>query len=408
MTAAAYETPPGSADEALAPDGSTRPHYAGLLGALGSRDLGGLQAELGARADADGVLHGDHVLHFDPIPRLVAADEWATLAAGLEQRTRALEAWVADAYGPRTAVAAGVVPAEVLDSCIYLEPESAELPPPARWIGVAGPDVIRHPDGALVVLEDNVRTPTLMAYAAWARDALAPLLDGDGTPVPRPFGSPFVAALRSELHAAAPGIEDPHVVVLDDAPGGLLGWEARWLAERLGATHTDLGCLRHDGPRLVLRDGGRPVDVVYRRTSEERLRRDDGALTPLGEALLPPLRAGTLAVVNPFGTGIADDKRAYPYVEGLVRHFLGEEPLVRSVETLDLGVAADRAQALEHLPELVFKPRTGSGGHGLVIGPRASRAERDELRAQLAAQPGSTVLSGGWSGVTSQAGLDCS
>lgn len=387
-----YAPPRGSLDEAVAPDGARRPHYAPLLDALAARPLDLLGADLAAAADREQVLHGDHVLHFDPVPRVLDGDEWARLAAGLEQRTRALEAFVADAHGPRRAVAAQVVPADVLDSCIHLEPEVAGLTPPARWIAVAGPDVIRHPDGDLVVLEDNVRTPTLMAYAAWARGALAPLLGATGLPEPRPFAGPFVARLSAELRAAAaPGVDDPHVVVLDDGPDDMLGWEARWLAEQLGTIRVALGDLRHDGSRLVLRDGGRPVDVVYRRTAEERLRADDGTLTALGEALLPGLQAETLRVVNPFGTGIADDKRTYAHVEALVRFFLEEEPLVRSVPTLDLGVADARVEALERLDELVFKPRTGSGGHGLVIGPRAGREEREELRRLIEAEPGAWI-----------------
>lgn len=195
-----YSPPRGTADEAVAPDGTQRPHYAGLLVALGGRGLQELSAGLSSAADRAQVLHGDHILAFDPVPRLLGAAEWATLAAGLEQRTRALEAYVTDCYGARRAVAAGVVPADVLDTCIYSEGDLVGVDPPPRWIAVAGPDVIRHPDGDLVVLEDNVRTPTLMAYAAWAREALAPLLPE--LPAPLPFAAPLVARLHAELLAA--------------------------------------------------------------------------------------------------------------------------------------------------------------------------------------------------------------
>lgn len=270
-----YAPPRGSADEAITPDGAVRPHYAPLLEALSVRDRAGLAAELAADADRSQVLHGDHVLHFDPVPRMLDAAEWERLAAGLEQRVRALEALVADTYsGARTAVADGVIPAEVLDSSLYLEPDV----PPAS-IGVAGPDVIRHPDGDLVVLEDNVRTPTLMAYAAWAREALAPLLRSVSLPAPRPFAEPLVARLDALLRSGDP---DVRVFVLTDGPQDMLGWEAAWLADALGARHGGLDALAHRGDRLVERDGGAPVDVVYRRTSEERLRGDDGTLNPLG------------------------------------------------------------------------------------------------------------------------------
>jgi carboxylate-amine ligase len=108
--------------------------------------------------------------------------------------------------------------------------------------------------------------------------------------------------------------------------------------------------------------------VILRRTAEERLRTDAGGLTALGDALLDPLKAGTVAVVNAFGTGVADDKRVYPYVEDLIRFFCDEEPLLRSVPTLELARADHLAEALERMDELVFKPRSGSGGHGLCWG----------------------------------------
>lgn len=96
-------------------------------------------------------------------------------------------------------------------------------------------------------------------------------------------------------------------------------------------------------------------------------------------------------MVNPFGTGLADDKRTYPYVEDLVRFQLREEPRLRSVRCLDLGVAADRAEALDRLDELVLKPRTGSGGCGVTVMPQATSERRRVVRALVTADPASWV-----------------
>jgi carboxylate-amine ligase len=141
------------------------------------------------------------------------------------------------------------------------------------------------------------------------------------------------------------------------------------------------------GGRLVLRDGGRPIQVVYRRTDEDRLRDPDGQLTAMGELLLEPLRAGTLAVVNGFGTGVADDKRVYPYVDAMISFYLGEEPILPSIVTYDLAQDQARDEALERLDELVLKPRDGHGGRGVLIGPHAGADELREAAQTVRADP---------------------
>jgi carboxylate-amine ligase len=163
-------------------------------------------------------------------------------------------------------------------------------------------------------------------------------------------------------------------------------WEIDRLAELAGAPALQAHQLRVDGDRVLLPDG-RAVDVLWRRTSEERLVDDDGEPNVLGALLLGPLRAGTVAVVNAFGTGVADDKRTYAYVEDLVRFFTGEEPLLRSQPTADLGDPAQRDAVLPRLEELVLKPRSGSGGHGVLVGPRATPEQLAEVRALVEADP---------------------
>ncbi len=387
---AAEHVPAAGVDEALLPDGSARAHAAAALAAVRARGPRALAADVARAAAELGLVHGavaaGKVDPFvvDPVPRVLQRSEWQQLAAGLEQRLRALEAFVADAHGPREAVRAGVVPAAVIETNRYLSPG---LAPPRRWIGMAGPDVVRGADGRLVVLEDNLRTPTLLAYALAARDIVAPRLDV--RPGPAPVREAARTAMRRML-AAATDLPDPVVAVLGDGPRGGIPWEIDQLGEMAGAPVVLPSDLVTRGDALALPDGRR-VDLLWRRTSEERLTDDHGRLNELGELLDRPLRAGTVTVVNAFGTGVADDKRTYPYVEDLVRFFLGEEPQVRSVPAYDLGDPAQCRAALARLPELVLKPRSGSGGRGVLIGPRADAARLERARAAVLAAPGEWI-----------------
>jgi carboxylate-amine ligase len=380
--------PPAGVDEALLPDGGDRAHAAAALAAVRRLGPGALAADVARAAAGLGLLHGPageaHVFTVDPVPRVLQRAEWQWLAAGLTQRLKALEAFVADAHGPREAVRAGVVPAAVLDTNRYLTPG---LPPPRRWIGMAGPDVVRGADGQLVVLEDNVRTPTLLAYALAARDLVAPRLGVQPGPVP--VREAARTAMRRML-AAATDVPDPVVAVLGDGPRSAVAWEIDRLGEMVDAPVVLPAQLTVRGEDLVLPDGRR-VDLLWRRTSEERLTDDDGRPDELGELLLGPLRAGTVTVVNAFGTGVADDKRTFPYVEDLVRFFLGEEPQLRSQPAYDLGDPDRCRAALDRLSELVLKPRSGSGGHGVLIGPRADADQLERARAAVLAAPGEWI-----------------
>jgi uncharacterized circularly permuted ATP-grasp superfamily protein len=168
-------------------------------------------------------------------------------------------------------------------------------------------------------------------------------------------------------------------VVLTDGPSNPAYWEHAWAARSLGVPLVTAAGLRSDGDRL--RYDGRPVSVVYRRSDQDRL------ATPIGRLLERPLRAGTLGVVNAFGTGVADDKLSHAYVGDMIRFYLGEAPRLDAVPTFDLGRPDAFEEVLDRLDELVVKPRDGHGGQGVVIGPHASRAELDAVRRALLDDP---------------------
>jgi uncharacterized circularly permuted ATP-grasp superfamily protein len=385
-------------DEAFAAPGVARPHYAKLLDALAGTDLAALRDTVNARVRAAGVTFGSGPeatpFVIDPIPRMLAADEWATLAAGLEQRVRALNAFVVDAYGERRFVEAGRMSAAVIESAEGYEPDLRGcLPGGGAPIGTAGLDIVRAPDGVLRVLEDNLRTPSGFAYAMAAREALAPVLDGSA-PAPVAIAD-LTDLLREVLCAAAPdGVDEPSIVVLSDGPESSAWYEHADAARRLGVPVVTLRDLERRGTRLEARlENGRrrPVDVVYRRCDEDRLRDERGRLTPVAEALLEPWRAGTLAVVNAFGTGVGDDKLVHAHVEDMIRFHLGEEPLLEAVPTLDLGGDAPRDDVLASLRDFVVKPRMGHGGMGVVVCAHADEADLERLRRELVADPGGYV-----------------
>jgi uncharacterized circularly permuted ATP-grasp superfamily protein len=194
--------------------------------------------------------------------------------------------------------------------------------------------------------------------------------------------------LGTVLSAARPDRDsDAAIVALSDGPSNSAHFEHRVLAELAGVPLVHPQDLRVDRARLVWRDSGRPIQVVYRRTDEDRLRTPDGALTTMGELLLEPLRDGQLSVVNGFGTGVADDKRVYPYVDAMIEFYLDEAPLLPSITTYDLEDDAARAEALDRLDELVLKPRDGHGGRGVLIGPSASAAELREAADTVRSDP---------------------
>ena len=320
-----------------------------------------------ARAEMEGVTFGveDETFYFDPVPRVISAAEWEPLAAGLGQRVRALDRWCADVYGERRIVRDGVVPARVIETTDRLEPELQGVDKP-QWVGVAGLDVVRAPDGRFLVLEDNLRTPSGLAYAVAAREVSVRLLSPAEPPQPVD-GLP--AMLAASLQAVSP-VESPRVAVLTDGPDNAAHWEHEWLARALDVPLVELDALDVSA-----------FDVVYRRTNKDRL--DAATGRKLGHAW----REGRIGLVNAFGIGVGDDKLAHAYVEDMVRYYLGEEPLLKSVRTYDLGRPEVLEEALDRFEELVIKPRAAHGGAGVVICPHAEPADIEATRKKVQAAP---------------------
>ena len=373
-----------------------RPGYEAVMAGLAQADLAGLREGVKQRLAERGVSFsseaGPEEFQVDPVPRVIRAEEWRRVSAGLAQRARALGAYVADVYADRKIVEAGVVPARVIDSADHHEPWICGVGVyPAAC--VAGLDLVRGADGVLRVLEDNFRTPSGLAYGVAARDVVDRELSADLPPRADPaavFG--MLAALLRDVAPA--GASDPFVVLLSDGPANSAWWEHVEIGRLSGIPVVTPDDLTVSGDRVHARVNGtraRPVDVVYRRTVEDRLRDEQGGATWIAEALLDPVREGTVTVVNPLGSGVADDKLAHAYVEEMVRFYLHEEPLIESVPTYDLGDHQTADRMMPRLGELVVKPRSGLGGQGVTVCSKATEAELDRVRALIKKDPGDWV-----------------
>ena len=391
-------------DEMLSAGDQPRRPYRAVHGTL--RRLTGDQ--LSVRADALARSYLDQGVTFDfageerpfPIdivPRVISAEEWAEVEAGVSQRVRALEAFLADVYGTRECVKAGVVPWRVIASASGFQRVAAGIQP-ANGVRchVSGIDLIRDEEGRFRVLEDNVRVPSGVSYVLANRRAMTQVFpESFATHRIRPV-SDYPRRLLAALRAAAPrGVSDPTVVVLTPGIYNSAYFEHTLLARTMGVELVegrDLVC--SDG-RVKMRttDGERQVDVIYRRVDDDFLDpvqfRADSMLGCPG--LVNAIRAGSVTVANAIGNGVADDKLVYTYVPDLVRFYLGEEPILQNVRTYRCSEPDDLAEAVDKLDELVFKPVDGAGGKGLVIGPRATKDTLSTLRRQVLADPRSWI-----------------
>ncbi len=376
-------------DEAFEPGGMPREGYAEVLAALGRHDLAELRGRAQEGAGAIGLNFGPgRPFAVDPVPRLLSQREWESLEAGLKQRAQALNAFIADAYGGQRIFDAGVVPLRLLETAPGYEPRmrgllNPEVPPAT----VAGMDLVRDAGGAPLVLEDNLRMPSGACYAIAMREIVSSALGAETTPLPL---DGYLGELAAALRTASPqGSLDAPAAIVSDGVGSGAWFEHRVLGDALDVPVVSPEQLETQRGRLFARLGRerRQLDVIYRRLDEDRLSGADGEPTSLGELLLPALESGRLSCVNAFGAGIADDKLTHAYSEQIVRFYLGEAPLLRSVPTFDLSAEDQRQSAMERLDELVVKPRDGFGGQGVTIMPRATETERRRAIGLLRRRP---------------------
>ncbi|GAA2175768.1 circularly permuted type 2 ATP-grasp protein [Agrococcus versicolor] len=387
-------------DEMFDESGTPRTPYREIHTAL--EDM--TQQELRGRADAlarsylaQGVTFDfageERPFPLDPVPRIITSEDWAHVESGVRQRVLALEAFLADMYGPQRAVEDGIIPAALISSSTHFHRQAAGVAGAnGVRIHVSGIDLIRDQEGEWRVLEDNVRVPSGVSYVISNRRMIAQTLPEMFSSMRvRPVGE-YPDRLLQALRASAPaGVENPTVVVLTPGVFNSAYFEHTLLARLMGVELVEGRDLFTSGGRVYMRTTNGPtrVDVIYRRVDDEYLDplqfRPDSMLGSPG--LMLAARLGNVTIANAVGNGIADDKLVYTYVPELIRYYLGEEPILKNVDTWRLEDEGALEEVLSRLHELVVKPVDGSGGKGLVVGPDATPEELDELRARLIADP---------------------
>lgn len=339
----------------------------------------------------------DRILPFDAIPRVLSAAEWARIEAGIVQRVTALNLLLDDIYHEQKILRDRVLPADLILGNANYRPAMRGLDLPHKaYVNICGTDIIRDRDGAFRVLEDNARTPSGVSYVIENRHttlrSFPDLLDDIGVRTIDDYGMRLVGAMRAIAPADA---ADPQIVLLSPGVYNSAYFEHVFLAREMGVPLVEGRDLVVENDRVYMRtiSGLHRVNVIYRRINDDFL--DPEAFRPESVLGVPGLMrayfAGNVALANAVGTGVADDKAVYAYMPRVIRYYLDEAPIIENVETQICREPDALRYTLDHLAELVVKPVGEAGGYGITIGPRASRAELEDCRAKLVADPANYI-----------------
>ena len=343
----------------------------------------------------------ERLIPFDLIPRIIPANEWREMEKGLRQRVTALNRFIEDVYHGQEILKAGVVPSEPVLNNAQFRKEMVDLKVPGGIYSIiAGIDMVRacNPDGSgtYYVLEDNLRVPSGVSYMLENRKMMMRLF-------PDLFAEHRVAPvahypdlLLDTLRAMAPAsVNEPTAVVLTPGMYNSAYFEHAFLAQQMGIELVEGQDLFVKDDFVYMRTTRGPVrvDVIYRRLDDDfmdpEVFRKDSTLGVAG--LLRAYRAGNVTLANAFGTGIADDKSIYPYVPKMIEFYLGEKPILQNVPTYVCREKDDLKYTLDNLAELVVKEVHGAGGYGMLVGPASTKAEVEDFRKALLANPSNYI-----------------
>jgi uncharacterized circularly permuted ATP-grasp superfamily protein len=395
---------PPAYDEMRTGDGATRSHYRAFADWLDRTPPDRIAQK---REEAERLFHRvgitfavygeqagtERLIPFDVVPRIIPADEWQRLEAGLVQRVQALNLFLRDIYHEQAILRAGIIPTQcVLANSQYRREMIGVDVPGGIYAHVSGIDIIRDERGEYCVLEDNLRVPSGVSYMLENRKMMMRLFpELFATQAIKPVEH-YPDLLLETLHAVAPASEDhPEVAVLTPGAYNSAYFEHAFLAQQMGVELVEGQDLfvQNDAVYMRTTRGAQRVHVLYRRVDDDyldpRAFRADSTLGVPG--LFAAYRAGKVTLANAIGTGVADDKSIYPYVPDMIRFYLTEEPILNNVPTWQLHRDDDLRYCLDHLADLVVKEVHGAGGYGMLVGPAASAAERDAFRARIIANP---------------------
>jgi len=393
-------------DEMIDGDGNVRPAYRGFCDWYDAQDKGWL-ARQGKVAESvfrrTGItfnVYGEdagqeRLIPFDMIPRIITRDEWTKLSRGIEQRVRALNAFLHDLYHKREIVKAGRLPERVLrDNEAFLPQMAGFTPPGGVYTHIVGIDLVRTGPDDFMVLEDNARTPSGVSYMLENRETMMAMFPDLFSKVRVQPVSDYPRALARSLAACAPPATSGNRPVVSVLTPGIFNsayFEHAFLADQMGAELVESSDLRVVDGRVCQRTtrGWTAIDVLYRRVDDDYL--DPLTFNPdsmLGvPGIMDVYRAGGITIANAPGTGIADDKAIYSFMPDIVEFYTGEKPILKNVPTWRCAEADSLKYVLDNLKDLVVKEVHGSGGYGMLIGPTSSKAEIAAFEKKLRARP---------------------
>lgn len=402
-------TRPPCFDEMLDEHGKPHAAYAGYFDWFVGQDFTHLKQkardaeEFFRRTGITFAVYGDdeaeeRLIPFDIIPRIVTARQWAKVSRGIEQRVRAINAFLQDIYHRQEIVRAGRLPIELLEANdAFVSQMIGFTPPGGVYTHIVGIDLVRTGADEFIVLEDNARTPSGVSYMLENRETMMNMFPELFSSIRVRNVSDYPKNLRASLSRVAPPActGEPVVAVLTPGIHNSAYFEHAFLADQMGAELVEGHDIRIVDGRVAMRTtrGYQPIDVLYRRLDDDYL--DPLIFKPESTLGIPGIfdlyRAGRVTIANAPGTGIADDKAIYSYMPDIVEFYTGEKPILKNVQTWRCSQPDSLAYVLDNLAELVVKEVHGSGGYGMLVGPAASRRELAEFTAKLKAKPANYI-----------------
>jgi uncharacterized circularly permuted ATP-grasp superfamily protein len=396
-------------DEMLGMDDAARGPYANYHGWFSGEDLRELRKKsteaetffrrTGITFNVYGAAEADErLIPFDIVPRIISAREWAKLTRGIEQRVRAINAFLHDIYHRQEILRAGRIPVDLIARNEAFLPQMIGVSPPGNvYTHIVGIDLVRTSENEFFGLEDNARTPSGVSYMLENRETMLQMFPELFSRIKVQPVQDYPLNLRRSLAATAPPrcTGDCTVAVLTPGIHNSAYYEHAFLADQMGVELVEGSDLRIIDGKVAMRttEGYRPIDVIYRRVDDDFL--DPMNFNPDSQLGVPGImdvyRSGGVTIANAPGTGIADDKAIYSYMPDIVEFYTGENAILKNVPTWRCSEADSLAYVLDNLTELVVKEVHGSGGYGMLVGPAASRKEVAAFRKKLQARPGNYI-----------------
>ncbi|SFK91818.1 Uncharacterized conserved protein, circularly permuted ATPgrasp superfamily [Loktanella salsilacus] len=402
-------TKPDHFDEMRMGDDQVRPPYANYKSWFDGQDPGRL-AKKSKEAEAffrrTGItfnVYGqmaaeERLIPFDLVPRIISGREWTKLSRGIEQRVRAINAFLHDIYNRQEILRAGRIPIDLIARNEAFLPQMMGFSPPGGvYTHIVGTDIVRTGEDDFFVLEDNARTPSGVSYMLENRETMLQMFPELFSRIKVRPVSDYPKNLRRSLAASAPKScgGKPVIAVLTPGIYNSAYYEHSFLADQMGAELVEGHDLRVVDGHIAMRTtrGYKQIDVLYRRVDDEFL--DPLTFNPKSMLGVPGImdvyRAGNITIANAPGTGVADDKAIYSYMPDIIEFYTGEKAILKNVETFRCGEQDSLKYVLDNLAELVVKEVHGSGGYGMLVGPAASKKELADFADKLRARPSNYI-----------------